>query len=155
MTTAKVKPKLYWLETLVRLLDDQFRIPGTKFRFGLDPLLGLIPFLGEASTFLISGGLLLQMAKKGASGKVVTLMVLNLLADSIMGSIPIIGNIFDFFFKANRRNIDLLKEHYEQGKHQGSGKGLVIIVLLVLFILFALFLYGLWKLTVYVFSFFT
>lgn len=155
MRPGPVPVKLYWLEALVRLLDDQFRIPGTKFRFGLDPIIGLIPFLGEAFTFLISGGLLLQIIKKGASGKVVTLMVLNVLADAVIGSIPLLGSVFDFYFKANRRNMELLRDHYHKGKYMGSGRGIIITVVIVLLILFALFIYGLWKLTVFLFSFFT
>jgi len=144
--------KLRWVEKLSYLLDEQFKLPGTNFRFGLDPILNLIPFAGDMSGLLISAALVLTMAKNGASSKIVTLMVINIVLDATIGGIPVIGQIFDFFFKANKRNIRLLHEHYQEGKHQGSGKGVLIAVGLVLLILFALIIYLMWKLTAWVFS---
>lgn len=144
--------KLRWVEKLSYLLDEQFRLPGTNFRFGLDPILNLIPFAGDMSGLLISAALVLTMAKNGASSKIVTLMVINIVLDATIGGIPVIGQIFDFFFKANKRNIRLLHEHYQEGKHQGSGKGVLIAVGFVLLILFVLIVYLIWKLTVWVFS---
>lgn len=141
--------ELKWVERVSRLMDSKFTIPGTRFKFGLDPILGLLPFVGEASTFAISGTLVLYMVKHGASGKVVVLMILNILLDTIIGGIPVIGNIFDFFYKANNRNVRLLKKHYEEGKYQGSGKGTLIVVALIIFVLFLLIAYLFWKLTFY------
>src|SRR5690242_1032313 len=92
-----------WVESVARLMDSKFKVPGTNFRFGLDPVLGLIPFLGDVSTFAVSGALVLTMAKHGASRNVVIRMVVNIILDLIIGSIPIIGAIFDFGFKANDR----------------------------------------------------
>ncbi|RYY05746.1 MAG: DUF4112 domain-containing protein, partial [Sphingobacteriaceae bacterium] len=109
--------------------------------FGLDPLLNLIPFVGDISGFLVGAALVLVMAKNGVSRKVVILMVVNIFVDAIIGGIPLIGNVFDFYYKSNTRNINLLKEHYEEGKHQGSGTGVLIAVFIVLFLLFAGFLY--------------
>lgn len=144
--------KLRWVEKLSYLLDEQFRLPGTNFRFGLDPILNLIPFAGDMSGLLISGALVLTLAKNGASSKIVTLMVLNIVLDATIGGIPIIGQIFDFFFKANKRNIRLLNEHYVEGKHQGSGKGVLLGVGIVLLIIFVLMVYLLWQLTAWIFS---
>ena len=138
--------ELKWLSKVSYLMDSQFRFPGTKFRFGLDPLLNLFPFAGDMAGFIISGGLLLAMARKGASNKLVVLMSLNILLDATIGAIPIIGQIFDFFFKANARNMNLMREHYLENKHQGSGKGIVIWVLIVLLILIVAMVYGIWKL---------
>lgn len=135
-------------------MDEQFRFPGTKFRFGLDPLLNLIPFAGDMAGFVISSGLLLAMAKKGASNKVVVLMSLNILLDATIGAIPVIGQIFDFFFKANSRNMKLMKEHYLENKHQGSGKNVIITVIVVLLITLVLLAYGLWHLTDWLIGFF-
>jgi hypothetical protein len=137
----KDQPNLTFVEKVASLLDSRYRIPGTKFRFGLDPIIGLVPVAGDAVTFLISSGLLLIMVRNGASGKVVVKMMGNILLDTIFGSIPIIGNIFDFFYKANNRNVRLLKEHYEEGKHTGSGMKFVIIVGILLLLLFILFIY--------------
>ena len=72
-------------------------------------------------------------------------MALNALADAVIGSIPILGQIIDFFFKANNRNIRLLEKHYEQGKYMGSGKGVVAIIIIVLFIVAALLIILIWK----------
>ncbi|WP_256012832.1 DUF4112 domain-containing protein [Desertivirga xinjiangensis] len=137
--------RLRWVEKLSYLLDEQFRVPGTRFRFGLDPVMNLIPFLGDISGFLISAALVFTMAKNGASSKIVTLMSINIILDATIGAIPIIGQIFDFFYKANSRNIRLLKEHYQEGKHRGSGKGVLAIVAVVLLLLLALAIYIMWK----------
>lgn len=139
-------PKMHWVSRLSYLMDKQFRFPGTNFRFGLDPVLNLIPIAGDMTGLLISGGLLLAMVRKGASNKVVVLMTLNILLDAIIGAIPVIGQIFDFFFKANSRNIKLMREHYLENKHQGSGKGIVLWTVIIIVILLSLAIYGLWHL---------
>jgi hypothetical protein len=143
-----------WIKSISYLLDEQFRFPGTKFRFGIDPIMGLIPGLGDISGFIISSGLLLGMARKGASNKLVVLMCLNILVDSTIGAIPIIGQIFDFFFKSNTRNLKLMREHYIEGKHQGSGKNVIIITVIILIILLIILIFTMVKLTQWVFSWF-
>lgn len=134
---------------MVNLMDNQFRLPGTKFRFGLDPILGLLPVAGDLASFAVSATLVMTMARHGASSKLVVLMLLNIGFDAILGSIPIIGNVFDFFFKANERNVRLLKAHYEQGKYQGSGKNIIAVVLVGIIIMFALLLWLLWEMAVW------
>jgi hypothetical protein len=155
-TAAQVKftGKLRWVEQIAYLLDERFRIPGTNFRFGLDPLLNLIPVAGDLSGFVLSSALILTMAKNGASGKIVALMAINAILDATIGAIPIIGQIFDFFFKANSKNIKLLREHYEEGRHQGSGKSVWITAIIVLILLFILVLFLVWKLFAWVVSWF-
>ncbi len=137
---------------MVHLMDNQFRVPGTRFRFGLDPLLGLLPVAGDLASFAMSATLVMTMARHGASGKLVALMLINSALDALIGSIPILGNIFDFFFKANERNVRLLRRHYEEGKYQGSGKNVVIGVAVAVVVLFALLLWALWELADWVFS---
>lgn len=143
-----------WLYRIVYLMDEQFRVPGTKFRFGMDPLINLFPFVGDITGFVVAGGLVLTMAKKGASNKLVVLMCINIFIDATIGAIPVIGQIFDFFFKANSRNFQLMKEHYIEGKHQGSGKktmiNAVILTMVILIIMFILLIFGLVKLTEWV-----
>lgn len=146
--------RLGWVEGISRLMDNKFRLPGTNFRFGLDPILNFVPGLGAISGFAISGGLLLTMAKYGASGKVLTLMVINIVLDAVIGAIPVIGWIFDFTYKANTRNIKLLREHYSEGKHQGSGKGLITAIILILLVLAVLIVYLIWQLVGWVFELF-
>src|SRR5690606_38688541 len=100
-------PEFQWIDRIAYLMDAQFRIPGTRFRFGLDPILGLFPLVGDAIAYAISAILVLAMARHGVSGKVIVLMIGNILLDVIIGSIPILGSIFDFFYKANSRNTEL------------------------------------------------
>ena len=126
--------RLRWVERIARLMDSQFRLPGTRFRFGLDPLLGLLPVVGDLGTTAVSVALLLTMLRHGASGAVVVRMALNILLDTIVGAIPILGNVFDFAYKSNERNVALLRRHYAEGRHQGSGKGLVALLLLGLLV---------------------
>jgi hypothetical protein len=145
---------LKWLETTAKLLDSQFSIPGTKFKFGLDPLLGLIPVLGDASTFILSGIMIVYMARYGVSRKVLILMVLNIMLDAVVGGIPLLGNVFDFIYKANDKNMRLLREHYQENKHQGTGTWIIILILFVVFLLLGLVFMGIWKLIEYLFGFF-
>ncbi|HET8828376.1 MAG TPA: DUF4112 domain-containing protein [Pelobium sp.] len=125
--------KLKNIEAISKLLDSQFKIRG--FRFGLDPILNFIPFAGDGVTALVSVMLVYTMGKHGASNKLIARMLINVFIDFAIGAIPILGWIFDFYYKANDKNIKLLKEHYTEGKHTGSAKG-IIIGSLILFLLF-------------------
>lgn len=144
MQTAN-NSKIKWVEWVSHLMDEQFRIPGTSFRFGLDPILNLIPVVGDLSGFAVSAALVATMAKHGASGKVLTLMILNIILDATIGAIPILGQIFDFTYKANTRNIKLLRAHYTEGKHKGSGKGVISVIVIVLVLAFVLITFAAWK----------
>ncbi|RZL14129.1 MAG: DUF4112 domain-containing protein [Pedobacter sp.] len=144
-------PQFPWVSRFSHLMDEQFRFPGTQFRFGLDPILNLVPFVGDMAGLVISGGLLMALVKKGASNKLVVLMSVNILLDATIGAIPIIGQIFDFFFKANTRNIKLMKEHYLENKHQGSGKNVIYLIVAIVIVIIALMIFGLWKLAEWLF----
>jgi hypothetical protein len=139
-------PRLKWAGRFAYLLDEQFRVPGTNFRFGLDPVLNLVPVLGDMSGFALSAILLLTIARNGASSKIVVLMCLNIVLDATIGAIPVIGQIFDFFYKANSRNMRLLREHYQEGKHQGSGVKILVLVSIFLLLIFALLIWGIVRL---------
>jgi len=140
--TLDTDERLRWVERVARLMDSQFRLPGTRFRFGLDPLLGLVPIVGDLSTTAVSVVLLLTMVRYGASGAVVVRMALNILLDTVVGAIPLIGNVFDFAYKSNERNVALLRRHYAEGRHSGSGKGLVALLLLGFLVVFGLVAWG-------------
>lgn len=140
--TFDADERLRWVERIARLMDSQYQLPGTRFRFGLDPLLGLLPVVGDLSTLAVSGALLLTMLRHGASGAVVVRMAFNILLDTIIGAIPILGNLFDFAYKSNERNVALLRRHYAEGRHRGSGKGLVALLLLGFLVVFALVGWG-------------
>jgi hypothetical protein len=133
-------------ERLAKLMDSQFRIPGTGFRFGLDGLIGLIPGAGDLSTFAVSAYMLMIMAKNGASGFVLARMIFNVLLDAAIGTIPVLGDLFDIAFKANLRNLKLMQQHYRQGRHRGSAWKLIIPVLVILLLLVIGFIWLAYKL---------
>ena len=139
------------LRGLAKLMDAQFKIPGTNIRFGLDGLLGLIPGAGDLSTFAVSGYMVMILAQNGASGFVLARMVLNILIDAIFGSIPLLGDIFDVYFKANIRNIKLMEEHYVEGRHRGGAWKVVVPVLLFVLVIIGLIIWGVWELIAAVF----
>jgi len=142
-------PELKWLEQVSGVMDTAFRVPGTNLRFGLDPIIGLIPGIGELVTFGISGALLLVMARHGVSRKVLLMMAGNILLDSTVGAIPIIGDLFDAGFKSNRRNLELLRRHYQEGKHQGKGTGLLMVAVVGILVLAGVLVYLTWQLLGY------
>ena len=144
-------PEVQSFERMAELMDSKFSIPGTNIRFGIDPLLSLIPVLGDLITFMISSMLIYTMYNHGASRKVVIRMMLNSGLDTIIGAVPLVGTFFDIFYRSNERNVKLLKEHYFEGKHQGSGGGLLLIIFLIAVIVIAAVVYGVYKLVEAVF----
>lgn len=96
---------------LARLMDDQFAIPGTNIRFGLDPLLGLLPGWGDSATSLVSALLVLKSARAGVPKVVIARMALNILINAGVGVIPGIGDAFSFWFKSNAKNFALHQKH--------------------------------------------
>ena len=117
MTTAKVDAErvLRRLEALGSLLDSRFRLPG-GFRFGLDPLIGLVPGVGDGISAILSLYIVLEAYRLGASRGALARMLLNVGLDLGVGIIPIIGDVADFAFKSNRRNLDLLRRHLGRDK---------------------------------------
>lgn len=142
-----IPEELKWIESLTKLLDSKFKIPGTSITFGLDPILGVIPGVGDVVSFGISSLLVLSMIRHGASREVVIKMLMNLGLDTVTGTIPVLGGIFDVFYKANVRNYNLLKQHQVEGKHEGKGWGLIIGASLVMLIMLACLLFGMFKIT--------
>lgn len=99
------------LRALARLLDSAVRIPGTNIRFGLDALIGLIPGVGDASGAAMAGYIVLAAARMGVPKAVIGRMVLNIGVDTVVGAIPLLGDIFDVRFRANLRNSALLDRY--------------------------------------------
>lgn len=131
-TVSKQKPAIAHVESMATWMDSRFTIPGTNIKFGFDALIGLIPGAGDFATLLISGYMVSILAKNGASGFVLARMALNVLIDALLGSIPLLGDIFDVAFKANIRNVKLLREHYVEGRHTGGAWKIAVPLLLLL-----------------------
>lgn len=116
-----MKRDLAKMDRLAYLLDNSLGLPGTKFRIGLDPLIGLIPILGDVVTLLISLYLLFYAGRYKMGGGVIFLMAMNILLDYAIGSIPVLGDLLDFGYKANARNARLMrKELSKRLPEQGS-----------------------------------
>lgn len=98
-------------ERLTHFLDDAFKVPGTNLRIGWDTLIGFVPGLGDMITATLSGYLIYEAKQLGASRWVLARMIGNVALDSLIGAIPLLGDVFDAFFKSNRRNSRLLKKH--------------------------------------------
>lgn len=97
------------LETLAHALDGLFRVPGTDWRFGLDALVGMIPGVGDAATSLASFSILVAAVRYRVPKIVILRMALNLAIDYAVGAIPVVGDAFDFVWKANTKNLHLLR----------------------------------------------
>ncbi len=95
-------------QRLSGVLDTALRIPGTRIRFGLDPILGLFPGLGDAIAALLGGYIVWAAVRAGAPRLVVGRMLANVALDAIVGAVPAAGTIFDVAFKAHRRNARML-----------------------------------------------
>ncbi|WP_417497785.1 DUF4112 domain-containing protein [Maricaulis sp.] len=108
------KRELARLETLADWLDTRFRIPGTTIRFGLDGLIGLVPGLGDLAMLAPAFYLIVRAASLGAPLHVLARMLVNTSLDLVIGAIPVVGDIFDVAFKANRRNTALLARFLER-----------------------------------------
>ena len=107
------------LDLLANLMDSAFTIPGTSIRFGLDPLIGLLPGIGDTISLLISGYIVRRAHELGAPPHLKARMLFNIFMDWLIGIVPFAGDIFDIGWKANRRNVDLLKKHMK-GKGQAG-----------------------------------
>jgi hypothetical protein len=127
------------LRQMARLLDNQFRIPGTSFRFGVDALIGLVPGLGDIAGAVASSAIILEAARLGAPKSVLARMVANVGIETLFGAIPALGDLFDVVFKANVRNMRLIEGHVAapDAAHRASrrfllwlGLGLAAVVVL-------------------------
>jgi hypothetical protein len=99
------------LDRLAKFLDDGLAIPGTNIRFGIDPIIGLLPGFGDAITSLLSFAFVYAGWRRGLSTVTLLRMVTNIVVDSLCGTLPIFGDLFDFYWKSNRRNYNLLRRH--------------------------------------------
>jgi Domain of unknown function (DUF4112) len=125
-----VKPKharqLELLRAWSRLLDNRFRVPGTDMRFGLDPIVGLFPLLGDIATPLFGLVIVVHAFRMGIPAIVQARMLANILIDSAVGAVPVVGDLFDFAWKSNTMNLALLELHAYEVVRPSTADWLVV-----------------------------
>lgn len=113
--TAGSADDLGHLNKISQLLDNAFAIPGTRFRIGLDGIIGLIPGIGDAAGAVFSIYVIFHAARLGLPVSALLRMVGNVALETVVGAVPIVGDIFDIVWKANTRNMALLRGHRPLG----------------------------------------
>lgn len=124
------------LERLAWILDSAIRIPGTNYRIGVDGVLGLIPGFGDLVGALLSSYILASASQIGVPLVVLIRMALNIALESIVGAIPILGDIFDFVWKANQRNVKLLNYYLQKPDRATTSSRLVVTIVIVFLVFF-------------------
>ena len=115
-SATEIERRIRRVERLARLLDRQFGVPGTKYRVGIDGLLGLIPLAGDLAVAELALGLVAEAWRIGAPKRVLAPMIGTVLVDTTVGILPFVGDLFDFMFKANTRNALRLRAWWEREK---------------------------------------
>jgi hypothetical protein len=143
---SEVEPLFRWLALI---MDNFLRVPGTQFRFGLDPLIGLIPGLGDTGSALISAMALIAAARRGLPKILLARMSLNILLNEAIGIIPVVGDAFSFWFKSNARNYELLRRHTGAPRRSNKSDWIFVagVLLLLVAILVASLAVSLWLLS--------
>jgi hypothetical protein len=118
------------LRQLAWLLDQSITIPGTRFRFGLEPIIGLVPVVGDATGGIIGAYLIVRAWQFGLPRVVVVRMVANTLLDLVVGVVPLLGDLFDFAYRSNARNIALF-ERYAADPGQSTRREWLLFVVLI------------------------
>ena len=126
------------LQRLSYFLDDAIPIPGTPYRIGIDPLLGLLPVSGDLITGLASAYIVFRAAQLGISRMTLLRMVMNITLDTILGSLPFAGDIFDTVWKANQKNITLLERSLNSPQTGKKADQWFVILVLAGFLLIVL-----------------
>ena len=114
------------LEALALLMDGAFVLPGTTIRFGLAGIIGLIPVAGDVIAGLVSTYLVWEARQLGAPSGLIARMLANVLLETTVGSIPVVGDAFDVLFQANMKNMALLRRHLEKDGYAQPVRGIVI-----------------------------
>jgi hypothetical protein len=99
------------LQHFAHLLDEAIHLPVINYKIGLEPLLGLVPIIGDVSGFALSCYIIFKAARLGLPRRLVARMVFNAFLNSLVGSIPLVGDLFDFFWKVNKRNMRLVERY--------------------------------------------
>jgi hypothetical protein len=130
--TPGQQQRLFALRQMARLLDSAYEVPGTSYRVGLDPILGLVPGIGDLVSPLFTIGILWQSRDLQIPRVVQIHMVGNVLLDALVGAVPVFGDLFDFAWKANEKNYALLELHAAEERPPSVGDWLFAALLTVL-----------------------
>ena len=122
---------------MARLLDSALQVPGTSFRFGLDPILGLVPGIGDIVSPLFTLGIIWQARDLGLPRVVVLRMIINAALDTLIGLVPIAGDLFDFAWKSNIKNLALLEQHVYEERAPSTGDWAFVAVSMVVVLIIA------------------
>jgi hypothetical protein len=123
------------LRTLSRYLDSAVRVPGTEYRVGLDPLLGLLPVVGDAPAAAVSAYIVAEAAALGVPRPTLARMLANIVVDAVVGSVPVVGDLFDAVWKANERNVRLLAARRDNPSGGARDRRVVVAASVALFCL--------------------
>jgi hypothetical protein len=126
------------LRGLKRLLDEAFRIPGTGIRFGWDPIIGLVPWIGDALTAILSCAIIVQAHHMRVPRVVQLRMLMNVAIDMLVGVVPIVGDAADVLWKSNTRNFALLERHAAAHRPATPGDWLFVAAVLIAVVAVAL-----------------
>jgi len=122
-TPATAVVRIDRIRQTARVLDSAIPIPGTKYSFGIDAVIGLVPGLGDAVGVVFASVILYQAFRLGASKRLLTRMLYNIGVDGILGAIPLLGDWHDVVWKANLKNVDLLERHLQQPDETARASG--------------------------------
>lgn len=130
-TTQSAPADLEQLKFLATLMDSIFEIPGIRLRFGLDAILGLIPGLGDFATSFVTLYILQEAHRRGVSRLTLARMGFNILIDWLVGTVPLVGDLFDIGWKSNNKNVALLLEHSAAGEQKRTTGDWIFLVCII------------------------
>jgi hypothetical protein len=122
---AEIEAALLRINSLARIMDSLFAIPGTRLRLGVDSILGLVPVAGDVLAQVISAYIIWEARRLGVSKLTLWRMAGNTLVDTVVGAVPIVGDAFDVVFKANMKNLRLLQRHLEKRGYRPSAGAVI------------------------------
>lgn len=120
---------------LAKLMDTVFVIPGTKIRFGFDTLIGVFPGVGDSIGAIISTYIIAQASRMGVPRIILVRMAMHILINTLVGAVPILGDIFSVFYRANVKNYELLRRYADHRRAPGAGDWFFVVTLAVLILL--------------------
>jgi hypothetical protein len=135
--TQGQQTRLAALRRVAELMDSAFVLPGTTYRIGLDPIIGLVPWVGDLVSPLFTVALLWQARDVRVPRVVLVRMIFNAAVDAIVGAIPFAGDLFDFGWKANQRNMTLLERHAYEEHHPTVGDWVFVLAMIAIVLILA------------------